>query len=37
MQALIYAFLVVVFIGSHAFAALRFGYLFIKKKVKALR
>jgi hypothetical protein len=36
-QALIYAFLVVVFIGSHAFAALRFGYLFIKKKVRAPR
>jgi len=34
-QALIYAFLVVVFIGSHAFATLRFGYLFIKKKVRA--
>ena len=35
MEALIYDFLVVVFIGSHAFAALRFGYLFIKKKVRA--
>jgi len=37
IPALIYAPFVVVFIGGHAFAALRFGYLFIKKKVKAVR
>ena len=34
---MIYALLLFVFIGGHAFAALRFGYLFIKKKVRALR
>jgi hypothetical protein len=37
IQAFQLCLFVVVFNGRHAFATLRFGYFFIKKKVRALR
>jgi len=37
MQALIYSLIVIVFTGIHAFASLRIGNLFIKKKAEAIR